>query len=449
MLYVTIVSIMIVTQDTPTLTIHAPTLTSTSLTCTYSVNGEDFVNSYEFPEPISDAVIIDPATKKLCELASVTTGFGLFSVDYFEKVLCDFYLSTDERRFFEKLIYLGFGEFRYVNKIPINKRTSVQCNKNTKDQTPAARAMPHSGALLLNGGGKDGSVSAWLLSACDVPFTWFQRGDSAAQSGVRSAWAAPSLIVNRKLDPNRANRKYAGHRPMSAGIAFIALLTAHVYGYRDVIASNETSANEGNATIDGFVLNHQYSKSLEFEQDLQRLLQSIAVDVRYFSLLRPLHELQIGILASNLNDTQLSSIVSCNNGTKQGYWCMQCAKCAFVALILTAVNPDVARKVWGKRDIINTPGLQVHLQELLDPNVIKPLECVGTLAECQLAAAMIMKNDQRTPLLSEDTRNLLGQYAQVDNGAIESFVRSIAESSVPNEYELVISLMRERLQSFA
>lgn len=436
-------------ENTPILTVHAPTLSNARLTCTYSVNGEDFVNSYEFPEPINDDILRDPTTIKLCELASVTTGFGLFSVDYFENVICDFYLTKNELQFFEKLIYLGFGEFRFVNKIPLDTRTTVQCAEQHSQPILISHRVHHEGSLLLNGGGKDGSVSAWLLNSCNMPFTWFQRGDSAAQSGVRKAWGAPSLVIHRNLDPNRANRKYSGHRPMSAGIAFIALLTAHVYRYRDVIASNETSANEGNATIDGFVLNHQYSKSLEFEQDLQHLLRSAAIDVRYFSLLRSLHELQIGILASNLEDTQLASIVSCNNGTKKGYWCLHCAKCAFVSLVLTAVDPGVAQKIWGKRDIINTPELQSYLSELVDPDVIKPLECVGTLAECQLAAGMIIKADQQKPFLTNNVRRILEKHAaQVDDAIIKRFIESLAPSSIPIEYARVGALMETYLKNF-
>lgn len=437
-------------KNTKTLTVHKPTLTHSRLSCRYTAIGEQFENSYDFPEPITDELLNDPVTIKLCELTAITTSFGLFSVDYFDQITCDYYLNEDEVVFFEKLMFYGLGEFRYVNSIPLNTKTRVTGSvsqeipiRNDRTQTLS------SGALLLNGGGKDGSVSAWLLSASNIPFTWFQRGNSAAQASVLKQWSAPAVIIKRNLDQNRSNRKYAGHRPMSAGIALIALLSAHVYGFRDVIASNETSANEGNSVIDGFPLNHQYSKSLEFESDLQQLLDRASIGLRYFSLLRPLHELQIGVLASNLSDDQLAAIVSCNQGTREGYWCLKCAKCAFVILILTAASPITAKRVWGRKDIINTPSLYPYIAELISPDVDKPLECVGTLEECQLAAGMVINQKETNELLSKEVRELLNRYAASDRRDVVHFLNKLSQSAVPDEYRHVLALMQSELTAFS
>jgi len=51
--------------------------------------------------------------------------------------------------------------------------------------------------------------------------------------------------------------------------------------------SNELSANDGNFSWEGFEVNHQYSKSLEFEKDLQTYMNGyVTYQISYFSVLR-------------------------------------------------------------------------------------------------------------------------------------------------------------------
>ena len=73
-------------------------------------------------------------------------------------------------------------------------------------------------------------------------------------------------------------------------IALIAVLA----GRSAVIASNEASASHGNATWHGIDVNHQWSKSLEFERLFGKWLdRDRNGGPEYFSLLRPLSELRI------------------------------------------------------------------------------------------------------------------------------------------------------------
>ena len=61
--------------------------------------------------------------------------------------------------------------------------------------------------------------------------------------------------------------------------------------------SNESSANE--PSVVGTDINHQYSKSFEFENDFRNYEKEfLKTNIEYFSLLRPLTELQIAMLFS-------------------------------------------------------------------------------------------------------------------------------------------------------
>ena len=130
---------------------------------------------------------------------------------------------------------------------------------------------------------------------------------------------------------------------------------------------------------------------------------------------------------------------------------MACAKCAFVILIMTAGNPDAADKIWGDVAVINQASLTQHLIELLDPNFNKPLECVGTRTECQIAARLILKHSQ---LLNKPTKDIMTKYAQL--GEPRKAAQDLAflqdfdsESSVPDRYGTLLQDMKATLHNLA
>lgn len=291
--------------------------------------------------------------------------------------------------FFEKLIFNGLAEFRFVNNIPLDTRTTLQPS-SLEDRFEDYTGPHLDGRLLLNGGGKDGLTSGALLAAADLPFTLFEVGSGVAQTRTAQKLAVPRLAFKREMDERRYEGKYRGHFPTSAAIAFSALLTAYVTGNREVIASNENSANEANLELNGIVVNHQYSKSVEFEGDLRELLDGFGLPLRYFSLLRPFHELQIIALFAQ-HPHLASSFISCNYGYRSGAWCKRCAKCAFIALAFSAVAPQLMHDIFANDQAVTSPELEQHIRELVQPESQKPLECVGTLHECQIAASLITK----------------------------------------------------------
>lgn len=431
------------------LRIHEPLFKGSILSCTYTVGAEQFEHTYTFPrEPQSTNT---STGIQLLRWVAIASSFGLFSIEYFEQVVCDFPISPDDVTFFEKLFFHGFGEFRLTNNIDITRRVSLTGSTQQRamqDEHTSVQSQRILRPLLLNGGGKDGSVSSYLLNEAGIDFTWFQRGNSAAQANVTAAWNKPIFCVQRKLDEKRLNRAYQGHRPMSAGIAFLATLSAYMFGYTDVIASNESSANEGNLEKDGVTINHQYSKSFEFEQDLQQLFSRAGIPIHYFSLLRPMNELQISLILPHLSEKQLRAITSCNHGTQDATWCLACAKCAFVALAITAASPAIAKTIWGSKSVINTPGLQTYLVELLDPTADKPLECVGTLDECQLAAHLILQHAD--VLLSKETRKLLTKFAHArDTTKDVTLLTGLGPHAVPHRYQAVLPLIERFLTTSA
>ncbi len=90
------------------------------------------------------------------------------------------------------------------------------------------------------------------------------------------------LYVTRTLDPEmiRLGKEPGylnGHVPSTAINSMIAALAALLFSYSRIILSNERSASEGNVVHDGREVNHQYSKSLEFEIRIASVLADATV----------------------------------------------------------------------------------------------------------------------------------------------------------------------------
>ena len=77
------------------------------------------------------------------------------------------------------------------------------------------------------------------------------------------------IIVERKIDPLllKLNQKgfLNGHTPITAVISNLAVFCSFLFGFNNVVMSCERSANQGNTKYLGKTINHQWSKSFEFE----------------------------------------------------------------------------------------------------------------------------------------------------------------------------------------
>ncbi len=170
-----------------------------------------------------------------------------------------------------------------------------------------------------------------------------------------------------------------------------ALFAALLYDFRVVVASNEASANYGNVMYLGSEMNHQWSKSLEFETLLSQYVTNyISQDLSVFSLLRPLTEMDIAKTFSKYPN-YFHSFTSCNTNFKiqhnprRGQWCGKCPKCAFVFLILSAFLPKETVIGIFQKNLFADPTLIATYEELLGIAGFKPFECVGTPEESILA----------------------------------------------------------------
>jgi superoxide dismutase len=211
-------------------------------------------------------------------------------------------------------------------------------------------------------------------------------------------------VIDRKIVDLNNEGYLNGHTPFSAIVAFVSYLCAYLSGKKYIVLSNEDSANE--STVIGTSVNHQYSKTYEFENDFNNYTNKyFGIDIKYFSLLRPLTEFQIGMLFSKL-DKFHKVFKSCNLGSKGDTWewCCKCPKCLFVFIILSPfLYKDKLIDIFGC-DLYEDASLLDTFKELLGYSETKPFECVGTYGEVRFAVSLLIDK------LEDDLPYLLRYY---------------------------------------
>ncbi len=297
--------------------------------------------------------------------------------------------------FLGKTYQRGLGEFFYVNRL--DPRTPVVFPVNHDGFQPL-RVESQAGQLIGLGGGKDSLVSVELLRGQPRTATWSLNHRSqleplAGRVGLPHFWVAREW--DRQLKELNRRDAMNGHIPISAIFACVGAIVSILSGYRDAVVSNESSASEPTLHYQGLEINHQYSKSLEYERDFQACLGHLfGNSLRYYSFLRPFSELRIAELFAQLGFAKYQGVFSsCNRAYTHDqhhiFWCGECPKCAFVFLILT---PFVGRReleaLWAGKNLLLDPGLEPTYRQLLGIEGDKPLDCVGEIKEAR--AAMLL-----------------------------------------------------------
>ena len=320
------------------------------------------------------------------------------------------YINEEQIKFFKKLYYYGLGEFLYVNNVDVEMDNLFKLVIESEEKKVLDVNYKGIGNLIPVGGGKDSNVCLELLRDDYEDNSCFMLNPKKVYLDcVEVAGYSDSKVIKvyRTIDKNLLdlNKKgfLNGHTPFSSLLAFVTYLVAYLSNKRYIVLSNEGSANE--STVIGTKVNHQYSKTFEFENDFnQYTIKYFKIDIKYFSLLRPLTEFQIGMLFSKL-DKFHKVFKSCNVGSKgnEWKWCCKCPKCLFVYIILSPfLYKEKLLKIFDC-DLFENKELLEIFNELLGYADTKPFECVGTYSEVRYAVSLTInkldKLDEELPYL--------------------------------------------------
>lgn len=305
-------------------------------------------------------------------------------------------LSKDEAAFWNTVYEKGLGEFFFRNKIDF--RGLIRFPSSAKAQPVLPQELPTEEKVLLGiGGGKDSIVAGELLRERKLPCTAFilETGPSSpiAEDVIRSM-KLKKLVVRRSLDAQLfapPEGAFNGHIPISAIFAFVGVFTAALYGFRYVAVGNEASSNVGNARYLGTEINHQWSKSAEFEALLQgHLRRHLTPSVEYFSAIRHFYEIRT-VQTFVRYPEYFKVFSSCNRNFRvhkdrpAARWCGECPKCAFVFGLMAAfLPPQKLIPIFGK-NLFEEKALLPLWKDLAGLGSLKPFDCVGTFEETRAA----------------------------------------------------------------
>jgi UDP-N-acetyl-alpha-D-muramoyl-L-alanyl-L-glutamate epimerase len=365
-----------------------------------------------------------PADSLLSDTArSMAFHIGMVEMISYWKAFCcpeiiikPYSLNESQQAFWHKLFYHGLGEFFYTNDInpDAEKLFSFSFENNSPALPAASEEKGRNNAVIIPvGGGKDSVVTLELLKQRNYQTIALVINPREATRRVISIAACKDedvIHIQRHIDPLLLQLNdqgfLNGHTPFSALLAFVSSYAAYAYETGHIALSNESSANE--PSIPGTGINHQYSKSFEFEKDFRAYYrQHILKNNNYFSFLRPLNELQIAAIFSTFKKYH-TAFRSCNAGSKTDAWCCNCPKCLFTAIMLLPFSGQQPVSMMLGEDILKKTSLIKTLDELTGVADNKPFECVGTVNEVNAALSQFIlqhagKHDQLPPLLQHYT----------------------------------------------
>jgi len=337
------------------------------------------------------------ALQRALQLLHLIAGVSYYKAALPRKINIENYAIDQPMATLVETIYeKGLGEFSYRNKLNMQGRFRLPVKaKQSMYIPPPVLALKHH-ALTAIGGGKDSLVSIQALQKANLSQTLTWIGNSTLIQACTERTGLPQFNIQRTLAKElfAINQQGAwnGHIPVTAINSAIMLLAAIALGYDQIVFSNERSANYGSQIKGIGEVNHQWSKSWEFENQFSEYIQTYIVpNLHYYSLLRPLSELAIArqFAKNTYFDNYFSS---CNRNfhilgkRPQQRWCGLCPKCHFVFLILAPfMHKQRLINIFG-RNLLDDITLAKDFDALLEfDDQHKPFECVGEGRESRAA----------------------------------------------------------------
>jgi hypothetical protein len=393
---------------------------SRTVTLGYAFDGgPSFVETITFETPpvagrTPDLTVVDRALLHL-HIAAGTSYYKAAAPP--TVVVEDAVLTASETSFHHHLYDDGLREFAVENGLGVPRSVRIESGGGNRSgggvpsADPTAPSHPshpshpssprETGRLLVPiGGGKDSMV---LIEAL-APFgpTLFAVNPHPLVVDLARRAGRELVVVRRRIDPGllalNGHGARNGHVPITAIVSLIAVMACALYGQDSVAMAIERSASEETVMVDGVPVNHQYSKSLDFERQLSELVaNSIDPSLTYGSGLRPYSELDIARAFATLTGYH-ATFCSCNTVFRQSAgatdgWCGRCPKCRFVALMLAPFMDRGSLTAILGTDLFADPDQVPGFAALMSDDD-KPFECVGERRESAAAMRMLAAADE-------------------------------------------------------
>lgn len=407
-----------------------------TVVCHYALDDLTFDEHISVHAPNRTGAADPAAFAAAARLVYLLAGVSYYKAAAPPVIEVDTALTTAERTLLEAFYLDGLGEYAFRNGLDLSTVRIDAAHRPSTDTTsePPTGNRP----LIPFGGGIDSIVTVQGVrdaqpDADIALFVMSRAGDRF--DAIESAAAVTGLPIvrgERRIDDQILRSAELGfrngHVPVTGVLSAVALLAAAFDGRDTVVMSNEWSASLGNLTHLGREVNHQWSKSLNFENLLRTVLDGTPdLDTNYYSWLRCFSELWVAKRFATM--TRFHPVFrSCNRSfhldraVRMDRWCGTCDKCCFIDLILAPfmAATDLAAVFDGVEPLDN-PELTDTFAALAGlSDDAKPFECVGDVDECRVAVLLASARPDRS------ANRLLGALAARTSAVVPGEVTGYA-----------------------
>jgi hypothetical protein len=376
-------------------------ITDSSLTGTYELDGELFVEEVSFEGVDS---LRTPAVTSVAELWFLLAGLSYYKAGAPRRVdVGSTPLGASGRRLLEAALREGLGEFAFRNDLELDDVTitgGVDPHVVHPDIDPDRVLVPF-------GGGIDSVVTTTQLSP-SLDQALFVVSPAAGRFAPLEATASVTghdiIRATRVLDDKilkGSDSYFNGHVPVTAMVTLLAAIAALASRRGGVVMSNEHSASAPNLRWRDLDVNHQWSKSWDAEQLIANALEErVGASFVVASFLRDRSEVWVAKIFSELTDYH-HVFRSCNRAFNQrleqrlATWCGECDKCLFINLMLAPFLTRSTLRDIFHHEPLSDPQREDQLRVLVGQGQSsKPFECVGDPGESAVALRNVAQMDE-------------------------------------------------------
>lgn len=426
----------------------------------YKLKGKDLLISFCFKSSeleFNPSLTIKNVSLKKAEipvLDNLVFNLGMIEMFSYWKAVCSQKivvkagkLDKKQIKWWKDILINGMGQYFYENNIDFTSSDFVEMISGSSLKFKKGK-VSGKGILIPIGGGKDSAVTLELMKKFKKDVDCFALNPVSNVNEMFEVSGYKNMIVSeRKIEEKLLllNRKgyLNGHTPFVAYLSFLTVLISVLFNKKFIVFSNEDSSNEGNVKWKGHEINHQYSKTYDFEKKFREYCSDYLVDgLEYFSVLRLLYEIQIARVFSYMKD-YFPVFLSCNeaqktySGTKEktGKWCGSCSKCLFVYMVLYPfVSKEELLSIFSS-DLFEKKELLPILKELIGEKKVKPFECVGTRKEALVALYLSYKKGEDSYLLKYFEKNVLPKRKDWEEMVVEVMDHWNKQNFIPEYFK--------------
>lgn len=374
----------------------------------YRVETND--NSYTLTEEIRMPIALpdNPTIDRHLRALHIALGISYYKTFLPPKIDHAYSMEANEATFWNDVFKNGLGEFLYKNNLSAKDIAQFSAQRGNIEPEAVDSVAWQPRVLLGIGGGKDSIVAGELLKELALPVTGFvlATGQNRGQAqAVADVMRVELLGIERKLDPqilelNKVEGAFNGHIPISLIFALSGCLLATARGDKYVVVANEASASIPHVEHEGMEVNHQWSKSLEFERGFQEFVHRyLSEHLVYFSAVRQLTSIAVAKIFAHY-PAYLPVFTSDNThfkiaGNQEGHprWGLMSAKSLSSYILLAPwIDKTSLDEAFG-RNFLDVPELEELFYNLLGKGSETILDCVGTPHELRLSLSIAATKD--------------------------------------------------------